>query len=141
MSLQAGIDSVLPELRREAEARMLSAAAVLRKTGRKVQDESTGLEVPEWATVHIGPMRLAGANSGSSGTRVESTPGGEMRVGMRTAHFPASVANLAEGDLIDITAGENTGTAWKILEADFADQQTARRLPVESVQRPSEWGI
>lgn len=116
-----------------------SDGIVRRKTGRKVQDESTGLEVPEWADIHSGPFRLAGAERGSSGSRATRLPGGEIEIATRRADWPHDVDMLRDGDLIEVTAGENAGTVWKILEADFADQQTARRLPVESVQRPEEW--
>lgn len=137
--------AALPELRQMAESRMGSSngasdATVRRKTGRKVQSEATGLEVPEWATVHTGPMRLAGASRGASSERTYKVPGGEQRQAQREAHFPAAVDVIRDWDLIEITAGENKGTVWMVLEADFADQQTARRLPVVAEQRPSEWG-
>lgn len=117
-----------------------SDAIVRRNTGRMAQNETNGLEEPVWDDIHAGPMRLAGAERGSSGTRTEQVPGGEVALGTRAAHFPVTVTTLRDGDLIEITAGENVGTVWRILEADFADQQTARRLPVVSEQRPEEWG-
>lgn len=118
-----------------------SDAAVLRRTGRQIQNETTGLEEPEWATVHTGPMRLARAVSTlSSGSRRQEIPGGDMQLAARQAHFPAAVTVLLDDDFIDITDGENAGTVWRIVEADFADQQTARRLPVVAEPRPSEWG-
>lgn len=135
----------MAEHRADAESRMGaindgSDARVRRRTGRKIQNEITGIEEPEWTTVHAGPMRLAGAGRGSSGSRTEPFPGGEIRQGLRRADFPAAVTTIRDGDLVDITAGKNAGTVWRIVEADWADQQTARRLPVVAVQRPSEWG-
>jgi hypothetical protein len=116
-----------------------SDCVVRRKTGRTVQDEDTGLEVPEWADVHTGPTRLKGTPANFSPSQSLELPGGELQVGQRTAHFPVSVTGLRDDDWIDVTAGENEGTVWRIVEADFADQQTARRLPVVAEQRPAEW--
>jgi hypothetical protein len=58
---------------------------------------------------------------------------------MRTAHFPASTSNLRDGDLLEITSGENTGQVLRVVEADWSDQTTARRVPVVATQRPEEW--
>lgn len=129
-----------------AEARMGAAndgsdVIVRRKTGRTVQDESTGAKAAVWVVVHEGPMRLKGATRNSSGTRRDTVPGGEVQLATREAHFPIAVNVIRDGDLIEITAGENAGTVWRVLEADHADQQTARRLPVVSEKRPSEWEV
>jgi hypothetical protein len=119
---------------------MTSTAIVRRKTGRTTQDEDTGREVPVWDVVVTGsPFRLGGANQGSSGTRTVSTPGGEAQLALRTGHFPADTEPFRDGDLIDVTAGENAGTVWRVIEADRADQQTAYRVPLVSVARPGEW--
>ncbi len=128
----------LAVFRELAGLRMTSRAAVLRKTGAMTTG-ADGLEVPEWATVHADlPFRLGGANSGSSGTRTETIGGVEVQVATRVGHFPAGTA-LEDSDHIEITAGENAGVVLRIVEAEGADQQTARRVPVVSVQRPEEW--
>lgn len=135
------VGSVLASGRRAAIARMLSTATIRRMTGRMVQDEGTGLEVPEWADVHVDlPCRIAGADRGSSQSRTVSVDGGEMQVAARIAHFPHDVEGIADGDLIDVTAGESAGQVLRVIESDWADQQTARRFPVLGAQRPSEWG-
>jgi hypothetical protein len=46
---------------------------------------------------------------------------------------------LRDGDLIEVTAGELTGSVWHVVEADAADQQTARRVPVIAAEHPEEW--
>ena len=71
MSLQAAIDGALPELRREAEARMTSTCTVRRITTRTTQNESTGEEVPVWDVVYTGRFRL-GTSTGNSPTRTEA---------------------------------------------------------------------
>lgn len=130
----------LPQLRAEAEARMTSRANIWRTTGRTIQNEETGEEVPEWEIVHADiPFRLGGSDRGSSGTRTITVGGVELQVAVRIAHFPAATDDIADGDHIEVVDGENTGRAYRIVEADWADQQTARRVPVVSIDRPEEW--
>lgn len=126
--------------RRAAEARMTSRATIRRNTGRTAQDETTGLEVPIWDTTYADlPFRLGGANSGSSGTRTQDIGGVEVQLAIRTAHLPAATANVRDGDLIEVDSGENAGTIWRVVEGDWADQQTARRVPIVAADRPEEW--
>lgn len=132
--VQAGIARELPFLRKEAEARMTSTATVRRKTGVMTQDESTGLEVPEWAEVYTGPMRLVGG-----ATRTVTIGGVEFQEATGRADFPHDATDLADGDLVEITAGEWAGTVLSIVEAVKGDQRTARRVPVVEVSRPEEW--
>ena len=134
MSLQAAIDAALPELRAEARARMTSTATVRRKTGLMTQDESTGLEVPEWAAVYAGTMRFVGGS-----TRTVTIGGVEFQEATGRADFPHDTTDLADGDLVDITAGEWSGPVLRIVEAVKGDQRTARRVPVVEVARPEEW--
>lgn len=139
MTLNAAIEQALPQLRSEALARMTSTATVRRITSRTTQDETTGRKVPVWEVVYTGPFRLGGANQGSSGTRTDDVGGVEVQVATRVGHFPHTVTTLKDSDLIDVTAGENAGTVWRIIEAEFQDQATARRVPIMSVTRPTEW--
>lgn len=138
MSLQDAINDELPFLRQQAEARMLSTCTVRRMTGRTTQNESTGEEVPVWDVIYAGPMRL-GTSTGNSPTRTETISGVEVQRALNTAHFPVSALSISDGDLIDITAGENAGVVLRVVDAAWADQRTARRYPVESTERPGEW--
>jgi hypothetical protein len=52
---------------------------------------------------------------------------------------PADTSGLLDGDLVEMTGGENAGLVLRVLEVAFQDQATARRLPVVEVQRPEEW--
>lgn len=124
----------LAEHRADAESRMGavnlgSDAVVFRLFGLAPPDEN-GHEAPEYGVVHEGPMRLGGSDRGSSPTRTVAVPGGELALAARIAHFPAGTPPFEDGDLIDVTAGENAGTTWRVVEADRADQQTAYRVPV-----------
>lgn len=121
-----------------AEARMLSEAVVMRKTGDMVTDPD-GFKSPEWATVLTSPFRLGGADAGSSGSRTVTIGGAELNLALRTGHFPHDTVGLADGDLIEILAGENAGLVLRIVEATWQDQATARRVPVVEAQRPEEW--
>jgi hypothetical protein len=125
----------LPQLRAEAEARMTSRASVYRDTGTTTQDEETGLELDTWTEVAVeSPFRLGRGD----GTRTLTIGGVEVTVALRTGHFPAGT-DLRDGDLIDVTAGENVGTVWRVVEGDWADQQTAYRVPIVAADRPEEW--
>lgn len=113
---------------------MLSRCTIRRKTGEDTEGENV------WADVYTAlPMRLAGTIRGQSQSRRTQTAGVEYETAMRTANFPATTSNLQDGDLVDITSGENAGVVLRIVEADWQDQATARRLPVVETLRPEEW--
>jgi hypothetical protein len=118
---------------------MLSRGTILRKTGGTTTTPD-GLEVPQWDTIYTDlPCRIAGMARSQSPSRTLNIGGVEVQVATRTAHFPHDTADLRDGDLIDVTSGETSGTVWQVVEADAADQQTARRVPVIAVKRPEEW--
>lgn len=130
----------LPFLRAEAEARMTSRATISRKTGQMVTDDN-GYESPEWLIVATDiPMRLSGMAANSSPYKSETPGGGAANYAARVVHFPVGQSDLANDDLVEITAGENAGTVWRVIEAGWQDQATARRVPAEQVKRPTEWG-
>lgn len=116
-----------------------STANVWRKTGRTVQNEANGREAPEWVIEHLEVPCRIGSDKGAAPSRTISTPGGEVQLGTRTAHFPAGTENLRDHDLVEIVAGQLEGTVWQIVESDGADQRTARRVRVIATKRPEEW--
>lgn len=121
---------------------MESSAAVMRKTGYMLQDESTGREVPEWALVGLLPLRLGDGGPNATGHR-GVTIGGvtyEQATGVGSVPHDADArlgVALADDDLLDVT-GETSGV-WTVVKATKFDQKTARRLPVREVPRPEEW--
>ena len=128
----------LGAMRGRAEGRMQSTAAVMRDTGETT--EVDGFEVPEWATVYAEvPFRLGGANAGSSGVRTVKVGTTEVQLAVRIGHFPADTDLLHDGDIIEVTTGENADLVLRIVEADWQDQATAHRVPVLAAQRPEEW--
>lgn len=128
----------LPFLRAQAEARMTSRATVYRKGAKAPQSEDDGLEGSAWATVVAdSPFRLKGAR-GAGNSRTTTIGGVEVTLAVREGHFPHGTV-LRDGDLIDVTEGENAGTTWRVVEADAADQQTAYRVPIIATDRPEEW--
>lgn len=137
MSLQSAIDAELPYLRSQAESRMTSTALV-RRLGGKTTD-ADGFEVDGWTDVYDGPFRLGGSNRGGAGARTVDVGDVEIEVAVRVAHFPASTVGLRDGDVIEVTAGENTGGFLRIVEASWQDQATARRVPVVEAQMPEGW--
>lgn len=120
---------------------MLSRVAVLRKTDRTAQNESTGLESTEWATVYVDlPFRLDGGTSGDGGSRGVTVGGVTYEEATGVGHFPAPSPLLTDGDLVLLTEGEWTGDVFRIVAAIRYDQKTARRLPIVEEARPEEWG-
>jgi hypothetical protein len=139
------LDAYLPDFRADAEERMGADAGactvqVRRKTGETTTD-ADGYEVDEWV-VELAevPCRI-GSDRGASQSRTVSTPGGDVTLAVRVAHFPAATEGLRDGDFIEVVDGRLLGSVWRIVEADDADQQTARRVPVVAAERPSEWAI
>lgn len=123
-----------------AESRMLSRVTIRRRTGRMAQNEGNGTEYPVWETVATAvPFRLGGSSSGSATSRNVDVVGVEVQRALRTGHLPASQADLADDDYLDITAGENAGLVLRVVEAEWQDQATARRVPVIAEDRPEEW--
>jgi hypothetical protein len=102
--------------------------------------DADGFEVPGWTTVHTDlPCRLGGADRGGSGTRATTVGGVDVQLATRVLSVPADTTGLLDGDLVEMTGGENAGLVLRVLEVAFQDQATARRLPVVEVQRPEEW--
>lgn len=126
--LQRGIG----ELRAYARARMTSTATVRRKGAQVTTD---GFEEQGWTEVHYGePMRYVGGT-----TRRIELAGVAYQEASGRADFRHDLTDLADGDLIEITAGEWAGTVLRVLEATKGDQRTARRVPVVETSRPTEW--
>lgn len=107
-----------------------SDGRVKRLTGHTVKDPFTQLDVPEYAIIHAGPLRLASNSNGVGPSRVATVPGGEVALAARRADWPVAAPTFRDGDVIEINAGESAGTEWLIVEADRSDQQTAYRVPV-----------
>ena len=138
------VQSALRSGQRAAESRMgavngASTVHVWRKTGLMVPDESTGYDVPEWVVELADVPCRIGSDRGAAPSRTVSTPGGDLTLGVRTAHMPVSTDGLRDGDFLEVPAGRLVGSVWQVVEADAADQQTARRVPVVAVDRPGEW--
>lgn len=129
-------DTELAEFRALAESRMTSRVVVMRRAADpELVDD---LEVDVWAAVHIDlPFRLDTGASG--GSRTVTIGGVEYQQATAVGHMPAGTVDLADDDLLEITAGEWAGTVVRIVEAVKGDQKTARRVPVVEETRPTEW--
>lgn len=135
MTLYDSIGATLPELRAQAESRMVSRCKVRRKGGTTT-DPANGREAPAWTTVHADlPVRLATA--GFTRTVNIGSVAYEMAAGV--AHLPVSTTDIKADDHIEITSGEWAGEVYRVVDAVKADQKTALRVPVFEVKRPTEW--
>lgn len=132
------VASVVRKGRLAAESRMTSRANVRRRTGTAPGPDGFDVDVYT-TTLTAVPFRLGGADRGGSGTRTTRVGESEVQLAVRVGHFPASTTGLIDGDLIEVTSGENAGAVLRIVEASWQDQATARRVPVVEEQRPVEW--
>lgn len=99
-----------------------------------------GLKVPKWDTVHaLLEGRIAGSRGGAAASRTVRVGDTEVQVAVREWHCAATTTDLRDGDVIAITAGENAGLFLQLVEAEWQDQATARRLPVVQIQKPKGW--
>lgn len=138
MTLQAAIDAELPFLRGEAQARMKSRVAVMRKTGDTT--EVNGYEVTEWAAVHVDlPFRSDSGGFTDGGSRGITIGGVTFEDATGVGHMPAATADLQDDDLLEVTSGEWAGDVYRIVAAVRYDQKTARRVPIVEEPRPEEW--
>lgn len=119
---------------------MTSRATIRRRTGRTTQDETNGREVPEWEVRHTSvPTRMSPGGQVAGKSRGVSVGGVEFEEASAQVHFPHWLVDLRDGDFIEVTSGEWPGTVWRVREALKGDQSTARRVPVNEVDRPEEW--
>lgn len=115
-----------------------STVHIRRKTGDTTTD-ADGYESPQWVIELADvPCRIR-ASAGAGQSRTISTPGGDVTLAVRVASFPAATEDLRDGDCIEVVDGRLAGSVWQIVEADDADQQTARRVAVIAAERPGEW--
>lgn len=131
------VESALAEGRVAALLRMTSTATIYRAGALSAPDPDTGIQSTTYLTIHPAtPFRLGGAERGSSGARTQDFGGVEVTLATRVGSLGVAASGIQDGDLIDVLAGENAGTVWRIVEADWADQQTARRVQIIAAERP-----
>ena len=131
------IARVLPELRREAEARMLDTAEIRRKTGNMTQDPDTGSETPEYAAAFTTACRVS-AGRGLA-VRDAEVGGRTIAEATRELHIPVDSPEVLPDDIAVITAVHATSDPT-LLNATLTfagaapgSQTTARRLQVDEV--------
>lgn len=110
MALSFGeeIAASLTDLRALATSRMRDTCIVERRTGRKVQNEETGVEDDEWATRFTSPCRIKDQGYADSASEVG---GRRDAVGTTMIHLPWDVADVFQNDRITITAISSTTAA------------------------------
>lgn len=105
-----------------------SRADIYRATGNLVRNPGTGEESPEYATPLTNvPVRI----TGTTRSRETGPDGAETDEGTREAHFPVGT-QVQDGDYILLTAGENAGDVWRLVDVGRIDQATALRVVVEA---------
>lgn len=125
--------SALPRFRAVAISRMQSTVTIRRKSG--------GV----WSTILTSQARLgAMGSSATADARTKPLVAAGVRWEMqaqRVLHLPYTVTDLQDGDQITVTAGDNAGTFWRIVESSWQDQSTARRVAVSQIAGADDAGF
>lgn len=117
---------------------MTSRVTVKRQSGTTTSPD--GYEVPAWAVVYADlPFRSAGGGVADGGSRGVSVGGVTFEDATGVGNFPHPSEDLADGDVLEVTAGEWVGDFYRIIAAIRYDQHTARRLPIQETAKPDGW--
>ncbi|ROR91767.1 hypothetical protein EDD33_2642 [Nocardioides aurantiacus] len=100
------------------------------------ETDAAGFTVRSFTTIATDvPFRLASPRS-TTGSRTLRVGDSEVEIATQEGHLPTWQTDLADRDLLRVTAGEHAGRWLRVVEASAADQQTARRVPVVEDQKP-----
>lgn len=126
--------ATLPQLRTEAEGRMVDACTITRASGDPTFDENTGTYTPaSTSSIYTGPCEVKITDSLT--VQVEEAGGGVAPVARLTVKVPASVENVRIGDLVTITSSlldpELVGRVFTVNALHYKTFATSRRFQVE----------
>lgn len=131
----------LGAMQARAESRMTSRCTI-----RRIDPDDPrttggdGFDGDNWVVVAQDvPCRMAGAARGGTGARRQTVGTVEIEAALRVLHLPASTTGLADGDVVEVTAGDTAGLVARLVDVEWQDQATARRVSAVEIQRPSEW--
>ena len=130
MTINDAIQSALPRLRAEANARMTSTALIESVT--VAADPMTGRDVETPTTVATLPCRVK--SSGVQGTRANISSAAILE-NRQMLHFPWDTTVLRVGMRATITASSTpslVGMVYRLDSPTQGDQATAQRWEVES---------
>ena len=128
-------DGALAAGRAAAMQGMTSTVDIYRKTDDTTTD-ANGWEIPVWEVVAYDvPFRLVGGD-----TRKVTVGGVDFQEATARGDLPWDHVDLADDDFLEIVSGEWEGSVFRVVDAITGDKRTARRVPVEEVPRPEEWG-
>ena len=130
MTINGAIQSALPRLRAEANARMTSTALIESVT--VAADPMTGRDVETPTTVATLPCRVK--SSGVQGTRANIS-GAAILENRQMLHFQWDTTVLRAGMRVTITASDTpslVGMVYRLDSPTQGDQATAQRWEVES---------
>lgn len=127
----------LADLRAIAESSLWSRADVRRKGPLQTVD---GLKVPTWTEVLVDvAFKLADATGGRGQSRTVTIGNTQVEVAVRVGKFTADTEGIRDGDVVEITAGDNAGRFVQVVDSLGKDQQAALRLPVIQISKPDGW--
>lgn len=122
-----------------AESLMTSTCRIGRNVGVGQQDEATGRRSIQWQIVYTGKTRVRGQNAGTSPYRPDTPGTVPVNNAVRTIKLPASVTDVRDGDIVEITSGDLTGVFFQLDEAALQDLAVERRIQAVETSRPDDW--
>lgn len=130
MSLQ----SALARGRTAAEARMVDACTIRRKTGETSYNDETGDSTEVFEDVYSGPCRLKQPASGSNSASNATVGEAQVLLQQPELHLPMSAPTLRPLDEVTITASgfdaAAVGRVFRVRAIPGHTQPTARRYGV-----------
>lgn len=128
INLNAEIEAVLPDMRRQAESFMTDTVHIGRPVGNP--DPLTGK--PEFETVYEGRGKVQSFRPYETALEVA---GATVIQGRREVHIPYNVGPVVTGDVVTIVASRNqpllAGQQFRVAFPDLKTIQTAQRLLVD----------
>lgn len=117
----------------------MTSRVTIRRKGSGTTTNGAGFKRPAWDVVAADvPCRVAGTRA-ASGVRHETVGDVQIESALRVLHLPATTSGLRDGDYAEVTSGDTAGLVLRLVDTQFQDQATARRVQVIEVQRPEEW--
>jgi hypothetical protein len=99
-----------------------------------------GLKRAGWTVDHAAaPVRIEGANTGSSPSRDLDLDGLSVTVPVRVARFAWDIDNLGTNSVFEVTSGDCAGEFFRVVEASPKDHASSRRVAVVGIDRPEGW--
>lgn len=119
------VSSVLPMMQAEAEAMMIETVRIDRVLGTDTADDAEVTEELLDPPVYLGKGKV---NSYQPYEQERNVSGSQDVTQRYSVHIPVSVAGVAVGDIVTVTAGPSAGRVLRVAGTHRKTFPTAQRL-------------